>query len=108
MYLLGTFNKYKLTTFNALKTAHRYLVRKITGMFDRNNLFIDIDPHPYFQFQTDESVGIDYTGIQQLFEKGGLLPDVRSRWPYAFYDLLTVEGMMEKSKFRLRQVFDPH
>ena len=40
VYLLGTFNKYKITTFNALKTAHRYLVRKITGMFDRNNLFI--------------------------------------------------------------------
>ena len=97
-----------MTTFNALKTAHRYLVRKITGMFDRNNLFIDIDPHPYFQFQTDESVGVDYTGIQQLFEKGGLHPDVRSRWPYAFYDLLTVDGMMEKSRFRLKQVFDPH
>ena len=55
----------------------------------------------------DESVGIDYTGIQQMFEKGGIHPDNRSRWTYAAYDILTIDGLKSKAEHRLNKIFDP-
>ena len=98
IYLVGTFNNFTQKSWRALQSAHRYLVRNITGMFCRGNMLIDVDPHPYFQEH-------ELTGVQQMFENGGIFPDVRSRWPYTEFNLLTIYGLRSKALHRLSVFF---
>ena len=99
IYLVGALDNYTQGAWNTLKTAHRYLVRNITGMFDRDEMLYDEDP----------DMNHEYTGVRQLMTTGTLYPDTRSRWPYTKYRVLTVDGLQSKARFRLDTVLkDPH
>ena len=101
IYLVGTLDNYTKKSWSALRAAHRYLVRKVTGMSHREEMLYEVDPE-YCEVH-------ELTGVKQLFENGGLYPDTRSRWPYGKFDILTIDGLQQKSVYRLNKTYlSPH
>ena len=78
-----------------LQRAHRYLTVKITLMKDRNKFLWNQDP------DINEN---ELYGVKQLFENGGLYPDIRSRWVYTRYRLKSVGELQRYAEYRIKSV----
>ena len=80
-----------------LQRAHRYLTVKITLMKDRNKFLWNQDP----DIQNNELYG-----VKQLFENGGLYPDVRSRWVYTRFNLKSIGELKRYAEYRIQLVIE--